>query len=352
MQQLSLFRDLTVFDPDYLPDNLLFREREMEVLARTFSPMLLGYRPLNNVYIYGLPATGKTAAAKMLLRKLPAGEAPDLPGKRGNRGLVTCYINLAAKRTLAQIAGEIMEQVTGNIGSGRYRAYMEKVFDHLRDAGKSLLLVLDDFNAFPERLDDFLQHFLRPEEDKKKYAGIATGVLLIASGEVVLNSRVRSTLSPVELEFRDYTVKEKFEILKRRCVQGFGWHAISEKLVMEVAERAADLRHALAVLRYAGGVADVKIRREHIEEAFVMVKADRAKHEAALSELEKFLLSVIRASPRPLSSGELLAKCHENGHNITIQWLGKRLERLQNLGLVSSQLVNNRGRTRVWYCEG
>jgi cell division control protein 6 len=351
MQQLSLFRDLTVFDPDYLPDNLLFREREIEVLARTFSPMLLGYRPLNNVYIYGLPATGKTAAARMLLRKLPSRDPPDLPEKKGKRGVVTCYINLAAKRTLAQLAGEIRQEVTGDEGIGRYLPYMEKVFEHLRNTGKSLLLVLDDFNAFPERLDDFLQLFLRPEEHKKKYTDIVTGVLLIASGEVVLNSRVRSTLSPVELEFKDYTVEQKFEILKMRCIQGFGRHAISEKLVMEVAERAADLRHALAVLRYAGGVADVKIRKEHIDEAFAAVKADKARHEAALSELEKFLLSTIRSSPRPLSSGELLARCHENGHNITIQWLGKRLERLQSLGLVSSRLVNGRGRTRIWYCE-
>jgi|Deesub1362B_J571_1020462.scaffolds.fasta_scaffold01109_7 cell division control protein 6 len=351
MQQLSLFRDLTVFDSDYLPDNLLFREREIEVLARTFSPMLLGYRPLNNIYIHGSPATGKTSVAKMFLRKLPTRDPPDLPRKKGKRGVVTCYINLAAKSTLAQLAGEIRQEVTGDEGIGRYLPYMEKVFEHLRNTGKSLLLVLDDFNAFPERLDNFLQLFLRPEEYRKKYTDIVTGVLLIASGEVVLNSRVRSTLSPVELEFRNYTVEQKFEILKMRCLQGFGRHAISEKLIMEVAERAADLRHALAVLRYAGGVADVRIRKEHIDEAFAAVKADNARHETSLSELEKFLLRTIRDSPRALSSGELLTKCHKSGYKITIQWLGKRLERLRTMGLITCRFVNGRGRTRVWFPE-
>ncbi len=81
----TIFKNIDAFNPDYVPENYLHRESQMEALAICLRPALMGGRPINTV-VLGSPATGKTTAINKIfnivemtsdkivcrLRKLPA----------------------------------------------------------------------------------------------------------------------------------------------------------------------------------------------------------------------------------------------------------------------------------------
>ena len=43
----TIFRDIDAFNPDYVPQNYLHRESQMEALAICLRPALIGGRPIN-----------------------------------------------------------------------------------------------------------------------------------------------------------------------------------------------------------------------------------------------------------------------------------------------------------------
>ena len=57
----TIFKDIDAFNPDYVPENYIHRESQMEALAICLRPALKGGRPINTV-VLGSPATGKTTA--------------------------------------------------------------------------------------------------------------------------------------------------------------------------------------------------------------------------------------------------------------------------------------------------
>ena len=64
-----LIKDINVLSPDFLPDNLPHRKKDINKLSYVVSPALRGDFP-SNVAIYGLPGTGKTAVTKTVLKAL------------------------------------------------------------------------------------------------------------------------------------------------------------------------------------------------------------------------------------------------------------------------------------------
>lgn len=65
----TVFRDINVFDPDYVPENYRYRESQMEALAVCIRPALRNGRPVNAV-VLGSCATGKTTAIKKIFEML------------------------------------------------------------------------------------------------------------------------------------------------------------------------------------------------------------------------------------------------------------------------------------------
>ena len=63
MHDESLFQNINAFDPDYLPPNYNYRDKQMEAMAMAIRPAMRGGQPSNAV-VLGSPATGKTTAIK------------------------------------------------------------------------------------------------------------------------------------------------------------------------------------------------------------------------------------------------------------------------------------------------
>lgn len=57
----TLFKDETVFDPDYLPDALLHREKQLTALAANLRVALRSSTSIHTL-LFSPPATGKTSA--------------------------------------------------------------------------------------------------------------------------------------------------------------------------------------------------------------------------------------------------------------------------------------------------
>ncbi|MEM3656646.1 MAG: AAA family ATPase, partial [Thermoprotei archaeon] len=64
-----IFKNRSVLVSDFVPLTLPHRENEITRLAQILSPALSGTRP-NNVFMYGLTGTGKTAVAKYVSNML------------------------------------------------------------------------------------------------------------------------------------------------------------------------------------------------------------------------------------------------------------------------------------------
>ncbi|MBU0461012.1 MAG: cell division control protein 6, partial [Nanoarchaeota archaeon] len=65
----SLFRNEIALDYDFLPKLLPYRENEQRHLATCIAPLLNG-RNGKNLFIFGAPGIGKTAAMKFVFRDL------------------------------------------------------------------------------------------------------------------------------------------------------------------------------------------------------------------------------------------------------------------------------------------
>jgi len=58
-----------VFDPGYLPETLLHRERQLTALAANLRPALRSSTPMHTLS-FGPPATGKTSAMRTILNEI------------------------------------------------------------------------------------------------------------------------------------------------------------------------------------------------------------------------------------------------------------------------------------------
>ena len=65
----AVFRDEKFLYPEFVPERLLRREREIESIVFAFTPVLKGKKP-QNVFLAGPTGCGKTAVSKFVLKEL------------------------------------------------------------------------------------------------------------------------------------------------------------------------------------------------------------------------------------------------------------------------------------------
>ena len=65
----SLFKNKQALSPHFVPETLLYREKEIRELMSATAPALQNQKP-SNVFIYGKTGSGKTCVTKHVLQKL------------------------------------------------------------------------------------------------------------------------------------------------------------------------------------------------------------------------------------------------------------------------------------------
>lgn len=339
----SVFKNESVFSPDFMPPEIMHRDREIKEMALNLAPLMKGKRAASMV-LYGPPGTGKTTVAKHVLTQL--GEATTRA-----HGI---YINCAEQGYRYSILGTILASLDYPV-SRRGRSADELIsyaVEMLKKESKTLVVVLDDIDMLvSDEKNAILYDLLRMRENFK----IECAVIAITNRDnfmAKLEPRIRSSLLQAVVEFAPYTPKQLKDVLNERAKLGFVPGACEEDAIDMcvgfAAKNGGDARLGINTLWLAGKEADKesspKVKVVHVQK--VKDAAQRLLHSAyeqALSKEERIVLSEIRKAGR-IQSGALYARLSMNERSVR-----NYLEKLEQLGFIEShQIISKNGNTRIF----
>ena len=336
----TLFKDESVFDPDYLPDALLHREKQLTALAANLRPVLRNSTPIHTL-LFGPPATGKTSAMKTILNEI-------------RDHAYTAYIRCPLARTAYKVMARIFECVCMHqppqTGVSITRLY-DSICQKLADNGKTLIVALDDFNFLDdEAINDILYTLLKAHEE---YA-VKIGIVAATTERVMLDARTGAVFHPDEIYFPLYDEEEIADILKQRVKLGFYRDAMTDEAfnrIVELTAKACDLRFGIYLLRMAGIEAERrasrKIEVDDVERVYEGgAKVFLAKSISALNSDERETLKIIYSIKEDVNSGDVF-KILKNEVNMSYTRFYEIINKLERLRLIDVVMGRKgKGRTR------
>jgi len=343
----TLFRDPDVFDPDYLPEEYLYRESQLSRLKANLKPAIRKSRPVSTLCL-GPPATGKTTAIKLLFNELKEFE-----------DVICVYVNCQIINSKQQAFAKIFEKVYGyslpSYGTPFLKVY-SNIMKKVVGEEKVLVVALDDLNFLLDDLvvNEIIYALLKAHEEvegvKIGVIGIATDIKLTAR----LDERTGSIFHPDEIFFSPYGRDEIRDILNSRAKLGFYPDVLTSdalEMITDLTFESTDLRMGLYLLKMSGLEAEkrasTKIEIEDVDRVSEGgKKVFLRKLLGALSEDERLLLREIYSRDN-LTSGELYEEFKEKmkmGYTKFYEMLNK----LETIKLIDTRFdQKKRGRTRT-----
>src|SRR3989338_2830094 len=304
-KERGVFLDERYLYPEFIPEKLPYREKEIETLVYCFDPVLRARKPLN-VFLAGSTGVGKTVCVKYVLNQLE--ESFD----RAKSLYLNCFEYNSRPSVLIAIANFV------GAGVPRRGLATDEIFtkmvEYLKKSGFVPIVILDEFDQLliSEQNSILLYDLLRVVEYEKLHIGIVM-ISNDVSLTTKLDSRIRSSLAEQTIIFNSYSPSQLKGILKERCDGAFVKGAAGDDIISLAAAHAAKIggycRVALESLLRAGRLAEranlSKVSIEHLRSAFEDVDAVSAlKSLKHLDGDEKMLLQII-AQNQPLASGKI-----------------------------------------------
>lgn len=357
MGEETLFKNITAFNPDYIPENYIHREQQMESLAICLRPALKGGKPVNTV-VMGSPATGKTTAIHKIF---------EMVEERSDK-VVCAYVNCQLYNTRFNIFSQIYQHLFGFLpaetGVPFSRIYGE-IMKKLSNEGKTLVVALDDINHlfYTKNANQILYDILRAYE---VFPGVKTGVFAIISDiefRYMLDKNVSSIFIPQEIVFEPYTWHDIRDILHDRVKVGFYPSVLSDELLDEIVDATqstGDLRVGIDLLRTSGNFAEADASRtiesEHLKKA--MHDFDSHHLQDTISKLsndEKQLLSaIIKVEEENPTAGNIYnllteEQLKEGEKSLSYASFDRALKKLEFVRLIDTRFTGKgvRGNTRL-----
>ena len=347
----TIFKNIEAFNPDYVPDNYLHRETQMESLAICLRPALKGGRPINTV-VLGSPATGKTTAINKIFNMV-----------ENNSDRVVCvYVNCQLHTTRFNIFSQIYNKIFGHMppetGVPFSRIY-GSIMKYLQTENKSMVVALDDVSYLfhSKNANKIFYDILRAHEE---YKGVKTGIFAILSDiefRYMLDKNVTSVFIPQEIVFDPYSTPEMFDILKDRVRAGFYPDVISDDLLNLIAEHASevgDLRMGIDLLRVSGNFAEADasktIEEKHLKQALSNTSSANLKSTLkTLSNEDKLLLKAIaKYESDDLIAGDLY-KSFNQINPTSYASFDRKLNKLEFLRMIDTKFTGKgvKGNSRL-----
>lgn len=252
-KESKIFADREVLSPHYLPQTLLFRDKQIDEIIKALTPSLKGERG-RNVFIYGKTGTGKTSCIRYVIE-----EVKKLPVVKARISYVNCRIYNSRYRVLSKIVGDHLPFLAKR-GYGLVEIY-EKIINWIEEDGKVLIVVLDEIDIVKD-LDDLVYTLTRANSDIRSGGITIVGVSNRIDFKELLDSRTLSTLYEHELAFPPYNSMELAAIIKERTEKGFRPGVVGQETLNLIAaisaKESGDARMALKVLSRAGEIAEEK----------------------------------------------------------------------------------------------
>ncbi|ALU12006.1 cell division control protein Cdc6 [Ignicoccus islandicus DSM 13165] len=357
-----IFKNRDVLMPDFLPNRLPHREEQIRKVASVLAQALKGYRP-NNLFLYGLTGTGKTAVVKLVTKKLS-----EKARERGVR-LKVAFVNTKRDDTPYRVLSKLLENIGFRVPpTGIATAQLYANFKRLLDKRDLLLIiVLDEIDYHVKKHgDDLLYKLTRINEELRNSKVSIIGITNDVNFTSWLDPRVKSSLSEEELVFPPYTAPQLEDILRDRAQMAFEDEALEEGVIPFCAALAArergDARKALDLLRVAGELAERegrnKVTTEHVKKAWEQIEKDRVievvRSLPLHSKLILLAIAKLTKDGTVTYTGEVYKLYKEFTSDLGIETLTLRrvsdlIGELDMLGLISTQVVSRgkRGMTRV-----
>lgn len=322
----TLFKNEDALDYEFVPKELPFRENQQHRLADCIKPLLQG-RNGRNVFVYGPPGIGKTAAARWVLQEL----------EETTNDVYTLYVNCWQKNTTFKI----LEALCHLLG---YRFTQNKHSEELLNIIKNYTLkkpavfVFDEIDKAEDL--DFLYALLNDIYKKS--------VVLITNYKSWLEEvedRVKSRLVPEILEFPAYDKAQTKEILKQRTGYAFvpgAWQADAFSLIAEKAGEMQDVRMGLYLLREAGLIAEEqssrKITIEHAQNAIKKIDEFKKKSTDELDADAQLMLNIVKQNSGS-RIGDLFRTYSEKGGQSAYKTFQRKIEKLHQGGYVETEKI-------------
>ncbi len=318
----SLFRNELALDYSFLPKILPHREEQQRYIASVIKPLLDG-RNGKNLFIYGAPGIGKTAAIRHVINEL--GEETD--------EVVPIYINCWQKNSTFKILCEICEQLGYMLTHNKRTEELFAVAKNMLNK-KAAVFAFDEADKLEEI--DFLYDTL--EEVYKK------SILLITNDKEWLENldeRVKSRLLPEILEFKPYNLEETRDVLKQRVQYAFVPNVLENEafeLIVKKTAEVQDIRLGLHLMREAASIAEDKVSRkitsEHANAAIAKIDQFVIKRISDLTEEEQGILEMIKRNSEK-KIGDLYNLYKSQGGDLVYKSFQRKIEKLEKNKFVS-----------------
>jgi cell division control protein 6 len=364
----SIFSNLTVLSPHYVPDIILFRESQLGDMMATLAPALKGQKP-RNLLLYGKNGTGKTASIKYVMNQF--NRMAQKAGSTTEMVYLNCRIDDSRYRILQKLMKPHFQELEKS-GYGISYIY-EKLIERM-SKGAHIVLALDELDMVKD-LSDLVCMFTRCNDEVKGGSLTLVGISNRLSFKNVLDQRSRSSLYENEVIFPPYDASQLKNILSQRVEQGFEKGTVSDAALSLISAITAaengDARYALKLLVKAGDVAQSqgapRVEEKHVNDARNLVEYDFAaegistlpmNHQIVLYTIAKMTLlnkqKLTEGDDAYLFSGDVydqytkIAKRMGNSPK-SARWYREYINELEALGLISTVFTSKgiRGHTRL-----
>lgn len=262
----SLFKKPGVLSITYLPRLLPYREDKQKILAERIKRINSGG---SNVLIHGASGIGKTACVRYVLREL----------KENRDKIKPIYVNCWKNNTFYSVVKKVCRKLGISPGDKTKETLLDLTLSKLNDY-QGAVLAFDEVDKNKER--SFLYQFEEGLDYKTMFL-VSTGKEWYAKAD----KRIRSRVSPEEIEFQAYNREETEGILEERKENAFVDGVWGEKAFQKVVGESysqRDIRVGLSLMKKSGQAAEEeasrKITEEHVNQALeAEFKGDSSKEE-------------------------------------------------------------------------
>lgn len=351
----SLFKNRDVLSTNFLPNNIIHRDVEIEALSSILAPILKGYKP-SNIFIYGGIGCGKTVTIKYILDQL---------SKVSSGTFKTIYINCKMKkvsdteyRILSQILKEfdVIVPETGISTNVLYKKFFEEA------SKQNIILVFDEIDSLITKIGDEFLYNISRSDSNISVIGITNNIYFAEK----IDPRVRSSLAEEELIFRPYNAQQLKDILSIRITEAFYENAIDDSVINKCAALAAqehgDARRALDLIRVAAEISErtgqTVITEDQLDVAKERINTDKLTEVVRSQPRHSQLVLESMISLKKTSKGQWIDSriltseiyksynrfCENNGLNpLTQRRVCDLINEYETLGIINTK-ISSRGR--------
>ena len=365
LESTSIFKEKSVFQPNFNPEEFSHRDEQITTIAAILAPALRRQK-VSNVFIYRKTGTGKTLCVNHItanMQKIAASRS--LP-------LTIISVNCKLRRvadTEYRLIAELSRQLNHDVPStGLPTEEVYAVFLRAMESrDHTILLILDEIDHLVAKVGSGILYNLTRLNSQLARAQISiVGISNDVTFTDHLDPRVRSSLSEEELVFPPYNALQIQSILQQRCKSAFLENVVDPGVIEKCAAFAArehgDARRAIELLRVAAELAErdksPNISLHHMDVAKEKIERDRIEDiiSSQPKQYQAVLLAVLRLNRNRkgvLFTGEVYELysrvCYRSGlRPLTQRRVSDIIAEFDMIGVINAKIISKGryGRTR------